>query len=963
MPPPGSLAPPKKGILCVPPPPPPTSSIPSGKNKQRQLSVSTTELPIRPSLVSKGLGSEGPTRSERTRRNLQKLKFECNDMKQITALNRRLASLTIADMSPRLALQRILALYERGDHREAAAFIRRLTYATFRQLVDDLPMSTFVESAMPHSLPILEAIYAKLFLNTGETKNSVNLPNEKYSAENVVWQIVKYFASQDDDSIPSQQPRWEMCGPWVSTCKRLLSVLLTSEPRMKRVVAERRKALTKAIEGLGQHGLVGTSDESLLSLHEALKVQFEVVQKTYSDALAKLDSLKSSHEKSGHGHAGGKAPIAQSHQRQLSLKASEIQERLIKNKSLLNVVEPTLENHSLEVLLGILQRRIELDKEVLFQFTQLKKEIKLLTAKNSSNSSSSSTGVGSSKSDPSVAPLLMRFQRGCQQVLDLMKEVNEDALEPNIAGSENNLNSDGGGSSDNSGYHSDSDSTVMMSGNSPFISKSARYNFLSRSVRSGSKHHLRTSLSVSSSEAAKTGPVTPVVNTNGPSPPTSPNKNNQASVSPSSSGFSSIGNSSCSSGSGSPPDSDTNSHNEEVPRLSGNAVVITRAVINIKSNGDAITEAAKPKIPEPSKPGSVKLTRSRRLNKKTTTSNNTASCVKCDGPVTGNGNSGGNRRQHIYQGLQCRTVLEDISDDDQEDGDTVDEDDEAEKKAVEEELSRLKGCLDRAKNSIVFLKERERKLKDRLQEALQRNAELALAPSGYSANGEIMVAPAAAALSSRSSSTTTLQVIYDVHNGDKRPANLVRNFGDLYSVTRLETLDALDAIQDLSDADELKNKLLFSVVVLSFRSATACLDKIRDQMRRILQLRVSSAVAKEMENAFNTYMRRACDTFDLEKNVEEVTSQIWATLYDYPCLKDCQGLKHYINKCVRVSWGLVNQIPLYAIEYETRIFAPDLHVRFHSADPDEKTIRTYLWPALMEGGKTGPCVHKAVVLT
>ena len=62
-----------------------------------------------------------------------------------------------------------------------------------------------------------------------------------------------------------------------------------------------------------------------------------------------------------------------------------------------------------------------------------------------------------------------------------MKEVNEDALEPNIAGSENNLNSDGGGSSDNSGYHSDSDSTVMMSGNSPFISKEARYSFLSRS--------------------------------------------------------------------------------------------------------------------------------------------------------------------------------------------------------------------------------------------------------------------------------------------------------------------------------------------------------------------------------------------------------------------------------------------------------------------------------------------------
>ena len=100
-------APPKKGIL-IPPPPPPTSSIP-GKNKQRQVSVVTSaEIPIRPSLVSKGLGSDPTsTRSERTRRNLQRLKFECNDMKQISALNKRLASLTIADMSPRYYLLKL----------------------------------------------------------------------------------------------------------------------------------------------------------------------------------------------------------------------------------------------------------------------------------------------------------------------------------------------------------------------------------------------------------------------------------------------------------------------------------------------------------------------------------------------------------------------------------------------------------------------------------------------------------------------------------------------------------------------------------------------------------------------------------------------------------------------------------------------------------------------------------------
>ena len=261
--------------------------------------------------------------------------------------------------------------------------------------------------------------------------------------------------------------RWEMCGPWVSTCKRLLLVLLSAEPRIKRIIFERRKALTKAIEGLGQHGLVGTNDEddySLIHLHDALRLQFERVHKSYTEALGKLESLcltSSTNVSSGEtissslpkmingagklllkksssnnvvsegikGHIGSVGvsgpPIAQSHQRQLSLRAFEIQERLIKNKSLLNAVEPVLENHCLEVLLGILQRRIELDKEVLFQFTQLRRETKLLQGVKTDPSASTLNQGGtqgcvkpkqSNYTNQSVAPLLMKFQRGCQQV-------------------------------------------------------------------------------------------------------------------------------------------------------------------------------------------------------------------------------------------------------------------------------------------------------------------------------------------------------------------------------------------------------------------------------------------------------------------------------------------------------------------------------------------------------------------
>lgn len=96
--------------------------------------------------------------------------------------------------SPRMALQRILDLYEKGDHREAAAFMRRLSFPAFRQILPQLPADIFVES-MPHSLPILEALYAKLFL-AGDSKLLGKA--QSLRPEAVVWQLVKFFASQDD---------------------------------------------------------------------------------------------------------------------------------------------------------------------------------------------------------------------------------------------------------------------------------------------------------------------------------------------------------------------------------------------------------------------------------------------------------------------------------------------------------------------------------------------------------------------------------------------------------------------------------------------------------------------------------------------------------------------------------------------------------------------------------------------
>ena len=65
--------------------------------------------------------------------------------------------------------------------------------------------------------------------------------------------------------------------------------------------------------------------------------------------------------------------------------------------------------------------------------------------------------------------------------------------------------------------------------------------------------------------------------------------------------------------------------------------------------------------------------------------------------------------------------------------------------------------------------------------------------------------------------------------GGARATQLVRRYGDLYSEARLEALDALDALEEIAQFEDLKVKILFSVVVVS--DVTHCLMTSRSQLR------------------------------------------------------------------------------------------------------------------------------------
>ena len=56
------------------------------------------------------------------------------------------------------------------------------------------------------------------------------------------------------------------------------------------------------------------------------------------------------------------------------------------------------------------------------------------------------------------------------------------------------------------------------------------------------------------------------------------------------------------------------------------------------------------------------------------------------------------------------------------------------------------------------------------------------------------------------------------------------------------------------------------------------------------------------------------------------------------------------------------QTPPCVLEFETREFLREMHVRFHSSDQDSNVVKTYLWPALVRA-HDGTCLHKGVVIT
>ncbi|XP_001357692.3 uncharacterized protein [Drosophila pseudoobscura] len=195
-------------------------------------------------------------------------------------------------------------------------------------------------------------------------------------------------------------------------------------------------------------------------------------------------------------------------------------------------------------------------------------------------------------------------------------------------------------------------------------------------------------------------------------------------------------------------------------------------------------------------------------------------------------------------------------------------------------------------------------------------------------------------------------------------SEMVSLYRNQYIENRADALEALDSLPQLKHAHSLKGKILFSMIVLSFRLCHAMRERKVMEVRRVLNcaLDSSSESTLALDRAVRHHLHETTDSFPLGEIERSVFNQVLSTLHEYPCLESCPPLTHYVSACVRLAWRMINQkAPYYLdMDFSLGFLRPEKHERHPKSDRRSDLIKAFLWPALMQNNQ---CAFKAVVAT
>ncbi|XP_071827061.1 uncharacterized protein [Apostichopus japonicus] len=801
----------------------------------------------------------------------------------------------LMDMSPAFALRKVLLLIEKQKYQDASQVINQMGQDTLSAIITDMPIASLILK-IPSSLILLESIYSKLFLLKMD-----NFPREKMGVEGMVFQIVKYLSTTDTSGGKSGRKESEI----YKSVTNILRIVLFVDPEIVKVLQGRVDLMESAMEGIGEHGMVKLG-ESVLNMHDALKQELDRTIVSYKTAIQKLDQLSLAHNK----------PITltvlvnkrssfNNHQMLMRFTQDAIQERLFKNKTILNTIESSLNPH-LPYLISNLKQRVEYDKHALLAFGRLRREIPTISP------------------DAKVAPIVSQYLKSLKSVLDILQSLLKEeypehlVVHRKVVAAERDsavldlddvfhvAGHDGDG--DTSGL-GDSETQEDSSSNgtrykevpvdvptdpipippplhitSPLRGRSRSADRW-RSRRKGKKQsradRLR-SLSADRGVLLISRPEQKEVESN---PEFQVMMKRISTVSSSSPGY---GSSLC-------------------------IAILRRHSTHVNEkqpSSERPTTASSNVSPEDSTWGRAESRYS--LRESTSYSDSRPS----------SGYSEQYNASLTNELAQERSLREAA---------------EADRDKYQERQKVTQSELDRTKRELRELKEQLGKLKEE---------------------------------GSRPTNNKPSSKVDSVRD-------TLMKFDKLYTTQRHQVWSSLsdssESLRELEDKEELKDKLLFSVVVLSFRAAKETLAKIRHSVGTMLNLSGmvnsngmndlnKSTSADKTEKELYVFLQNLGDKFDMMPMVQEVRMKLNNALRNYSAWSSSPSLDDYISRCVLLAWKLTILQPPLEAHYDMSSFNPHFHRRSPGSNPNSTDIKVYLWPSLIESDSTR-CVYRGIVST
>lgn len=302
----------------------------------------------------------------------------------------------------------IRQLLERKKFQKVVEILRELPHSYILKCLESFPFKA-LNSNVPETFPIWETLLTKL-----HNSEEGYIPQFPYAACD---ELVVQIAWQLQLCSGSTSTEYHELFP---SCKRVLKKVYMQYNDVLEQLYKENDKVDHALYTLGLHLPLG-SDQSAVTLHQAILEEVNTCLVDYRDAIERLEELSQNEVVSisemllenqsdpqqdvttnGYGSLSHDFPLAPNPSQ------LQIQERLYFNQCFFTTLQPNRRRGNLSELLELLKERIRGDKEVLVIFAHVRKWNKTIS------------------DSESVEPWLRRYQHGVDSAIALLKEIEKE---------------------------------------------------------------------------------------------------------------------------------------------------------------------------------------------------------------------------------------------------------------------------------------------------------------------------------------------------------------------------------------------------------------------------------------------------------------------------------------------------------------------------------------------------------